>query len=206
MANTTKSIGASTVCVHDGSGHAITSTNGALDVNISSAVDVTIENAEIAVEINASDGDNIAIKDSTGTNALSISASGAAKVDGSAVTQPISGTVAISNLPTAFQTRSDTFTVAGNGIAVDASSNPKKYYTMVVKGTGGAAATWDVRLEGSLDNTNFSQILQHTNTTGDGAVLFIGASVAPALYFRARCDAVTLGGASSIVATILGVN
>lgn len=50
---------------------------------------VTID-GEASVEIAASDGDNIAIKDSTGTNALSISAAGAAKVDGSAVTQPVS--------------------------------------------------------------------------------------------------------------------
>lgn len=83
---------------NDGAGNPITSTPGSgghrgLDVQVLGG-DIIIDNASLNVNLDAATGDNVAIKDSTGTNALSISAGGAAKVDGSAVTQPVSGTVA----------------------------------------------------------------------------------------------------------------
>jgi len=101
--------------------------------------------------------------------------------------------------------RTDTFTTAGNGVTVDVSANPLKSFSVQVTGTGAAATTWDVRLEGSLDNVNFTQILQHTNVTGDGAVQFGGAALAPARFFRSRAAGLTLGGATNIVVAILGV-
>lgn len=101
--------------------------------------------------------------------------------------------------------RADTFTSAANGTTIDVSTKPTKSYAIAVKGTGASATTWDIRLEGSLDNTNFTQILQHTNTTGDGVVLFSGAVLGPALYIRSRVAAVVLGAASNVVVTILGV-
>ena len=103
-----------------------------------------------------------------------------------------------------FLNRSDTYTATGNGATLDVSTNPPKSFAVQVKGTGAAATTWDVRLEGSLDNVNFTQILQHTNTTGDGAVLFSGATLSPSLYFRSRTAGLTLGAATNIVVTILG--
>lgn len=103
-----------------------------------------------------------------------------------------------------FKTRSDTFTGTANGVAVNITTAPLSTFSIQVKGTGAGATTWDIRLEGSLDGVNFSQILQHTNTTGDGAVLWIGASSAPSLYFRSRCAGLVLGGASNVVVTILG--
>lgn len=103
-----------------------------------------------------------------------------------------------------FKTRSDIYTTTANGVTVDTSTSPLSTYSIQVKGTGAGATTWDIRLEGSLDGVNFSQILQHTNTTGDGAVLWIGSSSAPSLYFRSRCAGLVLGGASNVVVTILG--
>lgn len=53
-------------------------------------INVTIENVDLEVQIRAASGDNIAITSQDGLNELSIDAGGAAKVDGSAVTQPVS--------------------------------------------------------------------------------------------------------------------
>lgn len=103
-----------------------------------------------------------------------------------------------------FKTRSDTYTSTGNGTTVDISTGPLESFSIQVKGTGAAAATWDVRLEGSLNGTDFTQILQHTNTTGDGAVVFSGTTDSPCLYFRSRCAGLGLGPATNIVVTILG--
>jgi len=102
-------------------------------------------------------------------------------------------------------TRTDTFTTAGNGVTVDVSANPLTKFSVQVTGTGAVATTWDVRLEGSLDNVNFTQILQHTNVTGDTKVLFNGAALAPTRFFRSRVAGLVLGGATNIVVAILGV-
>jgi len=115
---------------------------------------------------------------------------------------PVSGTFSASVV---FNTRSDTYTVPANGVTINASTAPVKSFTIQVTGTGAAATSWDVRLEGSLDNVNFTQILQHTNVTGDSAVLYSGATLYPNLYFRSRCAGVVLGSATNIVVTILGV-
>lgn len=105
-----------------------------------------------------------------------------------------------------FASQPDTYTATGNGATIDASASPLKFYSIQVKGTGAAATTWDVRLEGSNDNVNFQQIIQHTQVTGDGALAFAAdAIVRPCLYFRSRCAALVLGGASNIVVTITGI-
>ena len=114
-------------------------------------------------------------------------------------TQPVSGTVN----PTT-SNRSDTYSATGNGVTVDISATPLKGFAIQVIGTGAAASLWDIRLEGSLDNVNFTQILQHTNTTGDGVVLYSGATLYPSLYFRSRCAGLTLGSATNVVVKILG--
>lgn len=123
-------------------------------------------------------------------------------VDGSGVTQPVSGTLSTSP---AYSTRADTFTTTASGTTVNTSTSPLKSFTISVKGTGASATTWDIRLEGSLDNVNFTQILQHTNTTGDGVPLFSGSNFYPSLYFRSRVSGLVLGSATNVVVTILGV-
>ncbi len=104
-----------------------------------------------------------------------------------------------------YQTRSDTYTAAASGTTVSVATTPLSSYSVQVTGTGAAASAWDVRLEGSLDNVVFTQILQHLNTTGDGVLLFTGANLFPALYVRSRCASITLGSATNIVVRILGV-
>lgn len=118
----------------------------------------------------------------------------------------VNGKIPVAMSP-AFNNRGDTFTATGSGTTIDASGAPVKSFAIQVKGTGASATTWDVRLEGSLDNTTWTQIIQHTNTDSDGTVKWQLAGIAtPILYFRSRCAGLVLGGASAVVATILGVD
>jgi hypothetical protein len=103
--------------------------------------------------------------------------------------------------------RSDTFTVAANGTAVDVSDVGCSTFGMQVKGTGAAATAWNVALEVSLDGTNYATLLTHASADADedGGVVWSGANASPVLYFRSRLVSVTLGSATNVVATIIGV-
>ena len=104
------------------------------------------------------------------------------------------------------RSQAHTFIAAGNGTAVDASRHGCKSFGLQVKGTGATATSWTVVLEGSMDGTNYSTILTHTNTAdSDGAAVWTGPNFAPVLHFRARCSAVVLGSATNIVATVVGM-
>lgn len=103
-----------------------------------------------------------------------------------------------------FVKRTDTFTGTGNGTTVDVSTTPMRVFSMSVKATG-AIVSWTVKLEGSLDGENFTEILSHTNVIGNNVCLFTGSSMFPCLYFRARCSAISLGLGTNITSTILGV-
>ncbi|MBI4151814.1 hypothetical protein HY496_02485 [Candidatus Woesearchaeota archaeon] len=103
-----------------------------------------------------------------------------------------------------FSTRTDYYTAVATGVSVNVANNPMKCFSMQIKGSGVSANAWEVRLEGSLDGNNYASILQHTNTTGDGEVLYTGASLHPSLYFRSRVVSLNLGSAAQIAVTILG--
>lgn len=109
-----------------------------------------------------------------------------------------------------FATRSDTYTATGNGTQVDVSGRPCSKFSIQVKGTGAAPTAWNVLLEGSLDGTNYTTILQHSSANplganADGSTVWTDAG-APFLYFRSRSAAtLTLGSATNIVATIVGM-
>lgn len=121
------------------------------------------------------------------------------------------GDVARSNpLPVAggFSTRSDTYTTAANGTTVDCSTKPVRRFALQVKGTGAAASAWNVVLEGSLNNSQFTTILEHSNAgefrnAADGETVYIDTG-APWLYFRSRLVSITLGSATNVIATIVG--
>lgn len=102
-------------------------------------------------------------------------------------------------------TRSDTYTGTGNGTTVNVANSALSIFSVQVTGTSAVATIWDVQLEGSLDNINFTQILQHTNVTGNGVVVFSAGNYSPCLYFRSRCAGLTLGPATNIVVTIVGM-
>lgn len=107
-----------------------------------------------------------------------------------------------------FSTRSDTYITTANGTTVDVSTKPCTKFSLQVKGTVAAATAWNIILEGSLDNTNFTQILQHSSANPfgadtDGATVW--TTTGPFLYFRSRSAAtLTLGSATNVVATIVG--
>lgn len=108
----------------------------------------------------------------------------------------------------AFGTRSDTYTTAANGTTVDMSARPCRRFALQVKGTGAAASAWNVVVEGSLNNAQFTTILEHSNAgtvynAADGETVYFDTN-APWLYFRSRLVSITLGSATNVVATIVG--
>lgn len=109
-----------------------------------------------------------------------------------------------SNSVVPFQTRSDIFSATGNGVIINTSTSPLKYFSLQVTISGSVTA-WDIILEGSLDGISFTRILQHTESTGDTVTIFPGASVYPILYFRSRCSVFTGSGGDSLTATIMGM-
>lgn len=121
------------------------------------------------------------------------------------------GDVSRSNpLPVAdsFATRSDAYTAAGNGVTVDASLRPCRSFALQVKGTGAAATAWNVVVEGSLNNAQFTKILEHSNAgefyqAADGETVYFHAG--PFFYVRSRCVSITPGSATNVVATFVGM-
>ena len=96
---------------------------------------------------------------------------------------------------------------------ITASSVPDPYFSVIlksygiaVKGTGAVSKSWTVLLQGSLDNVNFSTILTHSTTTGDGAVLWSGSVLSTALHFRINVTSLNLGSASNIVVRVVGTD
>ena len=141
---------------------------------------------------------------------------GAAIPAGTNLIGAFTGSVNIGNAPTVniglmpnvvifSGTRSDSYTTPGTGTVVTATVNPFKGYAMQVSGVGGNPLAWDMRLEGSLDGSYFSQLLLHTTSTGINEVLWSGTLWSPALYIRSRSAGLMLGTATSVLVTILGV-
>lgn len=101
--------------------------------------------------------------------------------------------------------RQETFIATGLGITVDVSAQGMSTFALQVKETG-SVTSWTVVLEASLDGINFATILTHTKVdSGDGGIQFTGANRMPALYFRARCTAITLGSGTNVIVNILGL-
>lgn len=99
-------------------------------------------------------------------------------------------------------TRSDTFTVPANGTTVTSTSAPKQNFALQVNQTGTVDA-WNVVVQTSLDGTNFTTVLTHTEATGTGVTVFVADK--PALYYRSKLVSVTLGAGTNVVATILAM-
>jgi hypothetical protein len=85
------------------------------------------------------------------------------------------------------------------------SQHPLKFFALQVKGVGAAATSWDVRIEGSLDGSNFTPIVWHTASDGDGAVKGSTATfVTPYPIIRVKTNALSLGSATGITIKTLG--
>jgi len=120
-------------------------------------------------------------------------------VDGSAVTQPVSGIVNIAAVNTL---TTDTFTTTGIGATYTPSISYRSF-ALQVKGTGATPTLWTVILEGSIDGVNFSTIMTHTQAILE-TILWTGTNFYPIIAYRVRTPVLTLGGASNIVVTLLG--
>ena len=104
------------------------------------------------------------------------------------------------------ETRSDNYVGAANGQTIDTSLSPLSRFSLNVSGVNGIPLTWEVVLEGSLDGITFSTILTHTQlAVGLGLTISSGGNSNPSLYIRSRCISVSLGTASAIKTTILGI-
>lgn len=106
-----------------------------------------------------------------------------------------------------FATRADTYTATGNGTTVDASTKPCTRFGLQVKATGAGITSWGVVLEGSLNNVQFTTILEHNSASppvaaADGETVWVEGG--PFLYFRSRCASLVLNTATNVIATIVG--
>lgn len=97
-------------------------------------------------------------------------------------------------------------TGTGNSPSINAYGGPVSEFAIQVKGVGAAATAWNVVLEGSLNGVQYTTILTHTNASGDGATLYSGAALSPSLFIRSRVVSLTLGTATAITVSILGMN
>ena len=102
-----------------------------------------------------------------------------------------------------FEVITETFSATGLGTIEDVSLRPMRNYTMMAVGTGAAATAWAIKLEGSLDGTVFSEVMEHNTLIGDSENLFSGTTLFPALYLRLNCTQLTLGAATDVVITVL---
>jgi hypothetical protein len=102
---------------------------------------------------------------------------------------------------------SHTVTTAAAQATQNVSAQGMSRFALQVKQTG-TVTSWTVALEVSLDGTNFVALPEMTQTkatNGDGAITWSGSLTFPALYFRANVTALTLGGGTNIVVTVLGL-
>jgi hypothetical protein len=103
---------------------------------------------------------------------------------------------------------SHTFTATGTGTVVDGSGDPPVAYALQVSGVNNAggsqtATSWTVRLQKSLDQVNWQNVLSHVSgTNADGAIITTIAS--PGVYMRASVEALTLGSAAGLLVSFVG--
>lgn len=180
----------------------INNISGTISLPTGASTEVTLSNLNNKF-VDGTDIGDVTINNTSGAAAVNIQDGGnSITIDGT-IAASQSGTWDISS-NSSFKTGTDTFITTGNGITIDTSVSPLKSFSIQVDITG-TVSVWDVRLEGSLDNINFTQILQHTNSTGDGITIYSGSILSPSLYFRARCAGFTGLGGASLTSIILGI-
>lgn len=92
----------------------------------------------------------------------------------------------------------NTFTAPGVGMAVDASKKGLSSYSLQVIGLGATPTSWDIRLEGSLDNLYWTPLLQHTESDANGSLITSGSSIMLCLYVRVNVVALAKGSATGV--------
>lgn len=107
------------------------------------------------------------------------------------------------------------FTATGTRVISElpAQAIPTKFSLEVIGYNAAGAITapggWDVLLIGGLTGKTYtenSKILEHVQTAqGNGDTVYSAGSFFPARFYQIKCKALTLGGASKILVTVLGV-
>jgi hypothetical protein len=78
-------------------------------------------------------------------------------------------------------------------------------YGLQVKGTGAAPTSWSVTLDGSLDRVNWTTLITHANgANADGATVWDTAGK-PCLFYRVNVASLTLGSATDVKISAIGV-
>lgn len=101
------------------------------------------------------------------------------------------------------QSWTDTFT----GVAIGPSNDlvyPAKDWVLLVKSTGGTPSAWAIRVEVSLDNVKWELLTALDHITADGIDTYKRVENKWAYYMRIRCDALTLGPATNVIAVVGG--
>jgi hypothetical protein len=99
----------------------------------------------------------------------------------------------------------ETFTTATTGTLINLTQQAMSRFAMQVAETG-TVTSWTVVLEGSLNGSNFQELLQHTKAeTLNGTILWTGPNLYPVSYLRVRVVAITLGGGTNIQVTLVGM-
>lgn len=97
----------------------------------------------------------------------------------------------------------EVFTAIRASKRITVSSILPCFYSLQVKGTGAAAGSWTVTLQGSNDGTNWTDIISHTTT--DGSTAFSADAIPrPYRHLRINCSALSLSGATNVVAYAVG--
>jgi len=100
---------------------------------------------------------------------------------------------------------SETFTATGDGTTVRIGGMAARAYSLQVKATG-SVTSWTVVLEVSLDDTNWTTVATHDNSTPGDGLMIASTSDMPSGYVRARCSALTLGAGTDIVTTFRAIS
>lgn len=95
-------------------------------------------------------------------------------------------------------------------VATGAAHAPLKFFSLQVVGRGAAPSSWVVNLEGSLDGLYYTKIMEHASGDGD-ANASVKSSTTPASgifpvsYIRANVKSLSLGSATGIAVTAIGI-
>lgn len=88
--------------------------------------------------------------------------------------------------------------LAATGISLITAVEGRSIYGLQVTGQAVPATAWDVRLEGSVDQLSWTEILSHVTSDGDGEIKFSGGNRYPVEWVRINVNALTLGPAGFI--------
>lgn len=94
---------------------------------------------------------------------------------------------------------SETFTSVSNGTTITPDVFITCFSLQVT--SVGTITSWTVKLQSSIDGTNFVDILTVSDTDGLNTPFFINGKCSK--YFRVICSAITLGAGTSITARVL---